>query len=155
MVLFPTKISKNKLNDNSKYIYKDPKCTPVREVIQSWVHGLQQRSDEKIKFVNEFLTTFNSALWELYLNEMFIRLGYSVEYTKDSPNFSVTTPCGYNSNVKAMVFDKPHKPHKPPLGDIFNESKFKQQAVLKLLGKIKDKHDFLPVLRVRSSRTRQ
>ncbi len=112
--------------------------SPVREVIQSWACGLQQRSGEKTKFVNEFQTTFNSAFWELYLNEMFIRLGYSVDYTKDSPDFNVTTPSGYSFNVEAMVSDKPHK---PPIGDIFSESKFKHQSTLKLLGKIKDKHD--------------
>lgn len=138
MDLFSTKISKNKLNDSFKYIYKDPRFAPVREVIQSWAHGLQQRSGEKIKFVNEFQTTFNSALWELYLNEMFIRLGYSIDYTKDSPDFNVTTPSGYNFNVEAMVSEKSHK---PPVGDIFSQSKFKHQATLKLLGKIKDKHD--------------
>ncbi|WP_447413110.1 hypothetical protein, partial [Clostridium perfringens] len=66
-----------------------------------------QRSGESTKFVNEFQTTFNSALWELYLNEMFIRLGYSVDYTKDSPDFNVTTPSGYTFNVEAMVSDKP------------------------------------------------
>lgn len=138
MDLFSTKIAKNKLNENFKIIYKDPKLSPVREVIQSWGRGLLQRSGEETKFVNEFQTTFNSALWELYLNEMFIRLGYSVDYTKHSPDFYVTTPSGYKFNVEAMVSDKPHK---PPVGDIFSESKFKHQSTLKLLGKIKDKHD--------------
>ncbi|QKD71280.1 hypothetical protein HG541_10870 [Proteus terrae subsp. cibarius] len=138
MDLFSTKIAKNKLNDSFKRIYKDPKFAPVREVIQSWGSGLHQRSSEKTKFVNEFQTTFNSAFWELYLNEMFIRLGYSIDYTKDSPDFNVTTPSGYNFNVEAMISDRPHK---PPVGDIFSESKFKHQSTLKLLGKIKDKHD--------------
>lgn len=138
MDLFSTKIATNKLNENFKLICKDPKLAPVREVLQSWARGLQQRSGEKTKFVNEFQTTFNSALWELYLNEMFIRLGYSVDYTKDSPDFYVTTPSGYKFNVEAMVSDRPHK---PPVGNIFSESKFKHQSTLKLLGKIKDKHD--------------
>lgn len=138
MDLFATKIAKNKLNDSFKHIYKDPKLASVREVIQSWGIGLLQRSGESTKFVNEFQTTFNSALWELYLNEIFIRLGYSVDYTKDSPDFNVTTPSGYTFNVEAMVSDKPHK---PPIGDFFSESKFKHQSTLKLLGKIKDKHE--------------
>ena len=138
MDLFSTKIAKNKLDDSFKLIYKDPKLASVREVIQSWGRGLLQRSGESTKFVNEFQTTFNSAFWELYLNEMFIRLGYSVDYTKDSPDFNVTTPSGYNFNIEAMVSDKPHK---PPVGDIFSEAKFKHQSTLKLLGKIKDKHE--------------
>lgn len=138
MDLFSTKIATNKLSESFKHICKDPKLAPVREVIQTWGRGLLQRSGEKTKFINEFQTTFNSALWELYLNEMFIRLGYSVDYTKDSPDFYVTTPSGYKFNVEAMVSDKPHK---PPVGDIFSESKFKHQSTLKLLGKIKDKHD--------------
>ncbi|CNG73344.1 TPA: hypothetical protein P0N76_001502 [Yersinia enterocolitica] len=138
MDLFSTKIAKNKLDDSFKLIYKDPKLASVREVIQSWGRGLLQRSGESTKFVNEFQTTFNSAFWELYLNEVFIRLGYSVDYTKDSPDFNVTTPSGYNFNVEAMVSDKPHK---PLVGDIFSEARFKHQSTLKLLGKIKDKHE--------------
>lgn len=138
MDLFSTKIATNKLNENFKKIYTDPTLAPVREVIQSWGLGLLQRSGEQTKFVNEFQTTFNSALWELYLNEMFIRLGYSVDYTRDSPDFYVTTPSGYKFNVEAMVSDRPHR---PPAYEIFSETKFKQQSTLKLLGKIKDKHD--------------
>lgn len=138
MDLFSTKIATNKLHVNFKAIYKDPKLAPVREVIQSWGRGLLERSGEQAKFVNEFQTTFNSAMWELYLNEMFIRLGYSIDYTKDSPDFCVTTPSGYQFNVEAMVSDKPHK---PPASEVFSEARFKHQSTLKLLGKIKDKHD--------------
>ncbi|HAX4336162.1 TPA: hypothetical protein JZE49_004673, partial [Escherichia coli] len=138
MDLFSTKIATNKLHVSFKTIYKDPKLAPVRDVIQSWGRGLLERSGEQTKFVNEFQTTFNSAMWELYLNEMFIRLGYSIDYTKDSPDFCVTTPSGYQFNVEAMVSDKPHK---PPVSEIFSEAKFKHQSTLKLLGKIKDKHN--------------
>ncbi|EPH6541339.1 hypothetical protein ACS1XA_002597 [Escherichia coli] len=138
MDLFSTKIARNKLNHNFKTIYTDPKLAPVRAVIQSWGRGLLERSGEQTKFINEFQTTFNSSMWELYLNEMFIRLGYSVDYTKDSPDFCVSTPLGYKFNVEAMVSDKPHK---PPVSEIFSEAKFKHQSTLKLLGKIKDKRD--------------
>ncbi|VED06690.1 Uncharacterised protein [Escherichia coli] len=91
MDLFSTKIARNKLNHNFKTIYTDPKLAPVRAVIQSWGRGLLERSGEQTKFINEFQTTFNSSMWELYLNEMFIRLGYSVDYTKDSPDFCVSS----------------------------------------------------------------
>ncbi|KKJ22753.1 hypothetical protein T637_22380 [Enterobacter hormaechei subsp. hoffmannii] len=138
MDLFSTKIAKNKLHVSFKAIYKDPKLAPVREVIQSWGRGLLERTGEQAKFVNEFQTTFNSAMWELYLNEMFIRLGYSIDYTKDRPDFCVTTPSGYQFTVEAMVSDKPHK---PPASEVFSEARFKHQSTLKLLGKIKDKHD--------------
>ncbi|PUW17091.1 hypothetical protein AUN00_11320 [Cronobacter sakazakii] len=138
MDLFSTKIATNKLHVSFKAIYKDPKLAPVREVIQSWGRGLLERSGEQAKFVNEFQTTFNSAMWELYLNEMFIRLGYSIDYTKDRPDFCVTTPSGYQFTVEAMVSDKPHK---PSASEVFSEARFKHQSTLKLLGKIKDKHD--------------
>ncbi|HFM2314472.1 TPA: hypothetical protein ACG6U3_000443, partial [Escherichia coli] len=138
MDLFSTKIAKNKLHESFKQIYQDNTYAPVREVIQSWGRGLLERSGEQTKFVKEFQTTFNSALWELYLNEMFIRLDYSVDYTKDSPDFCVTTPSGYQFNVEAVISDRPHN---PPAGVLFSESKFKHQSTLKLIGKIKDKHD--------------
>lgn len=102
--------SKNKLHESFKQIYQDNTYAPVREVIQSWGRGLLERSGEQTKFVKEFQTTFNSALWELYLNEMFIRLDYSVDYTKDSPDFCVTTPSGYQFNVEAVISDRPHNP---------------------------------------------
>lgn len=138
MDLFSTKIAKNKLHESFKQIYQDNTYAPVREVIQSWGRGLLERSGEQTKFVKEFQTTFNSALWELYLNEMFIRLDYSVDYTKDSPDFCVTTPSGYQFNVEAVISDRPHN---PPAGALFSELKFKHQSTLKLIGKIKDKHD--------------
>lgn len=138
MDLFSTKIAKNKLHDSFKHIYKNNSYAPVRDIIQLWGRGLLERSGEQNKFVNEFQTTFNSALWELYLNEMFILLNYSVDYTKDSPDFCITTPSGYKFNVEAMISDRPHK---PPVGEIFSELKFKHQSTLKLIGKIKDKHD--------------
>ncbi|CRJ41908.1 hypothetical protein FYR76_19210 [Salmonella enterica] len=138
MSLFTIKRAKNKLHDSFKLIYHDKEYAPVRDVIQSWGKGLLERNGEQTKFVNEFQTTFNSALWELYLNEMFVRLGYSVDYTKDSPDFCVTTPSGYQFNVEAVISDRPHK---PPANEIFSEAKFKRQSTLKLIGKIKDKRD--------------
>lgn len=84
MDLFSTKIAKQAARI-FKQIYQDNTYAPVREVIQSWGRGLLERSGEQTKFVKEFQTTFNSALWELYLNEMFIRLDYSVDYTKTVP----------------------------------------------------------------------
>lgn len=138
MDLFTTKISTNKLNPQFKEIYKNNEYEKVREVIQSWGNGLLSRSGEQRKFINEFQTTFNSAFWELFLNQTLIRLGYSVDYTKDSPDFCVTTPNGYQFNVEAVISDRPHIPSK---NDIFSESKFLHQSTLKLLGKINDKRD--------------
>lgn len=138
MDLFSTKISKNKLHESFKKIYQDKEYELVRKVIQSWGEGLLDRRGEQEKFLNEFQTTFNSSLWELYLNEMFIRLGYSVDYTKDSPDFCVTTPSGYQFNVEAVISDRPHKPQ---ASEVFSKSLFLHQSTLKLSGKIKDKRD--------------
>jgi len=138
MDLFTTKISANKLNPQFKEIYKKNEYENVRGVIQSWGNGLLSRNGEQRKFINEFQTTFNSAFWELFLNETFLRLGYSVDYTKVSPDFCVTTPNGYQFNVEAVISDRPHIPGK---NDIFSESKFQHQSTLKLLGKINDKRD--------------
>lgn len=139
MDLFNTKTPKNKLHKSFKQICSDPNYAPVKDVIQSWGKGLLERSGEQTKFINEFQTTFNSAFWELYLNKMFIELGFSVDYTKGSPDFCVSTSDGYQFNIEAVVSDHPQNPSTQT--NSLNEKKFKDHCTIKLMGKIKDKKD--------------
>ncbi|MNF28514.1 hypothetical protein D3C84_91940 [compost metagenome] len=138
MDLFNTKLPKNKLHGSFKQICSDPKFSPVKDVIQLWGKGLLDRKGEQAKFINEFQTTFNSAFWELYLNKMLIELGFSVDYTKGSPDFSVSTTKGYKFNIEAVVSDLPQTSSKPKF---ISERKFKDHCTIKLMGKIKDKKD--------------
>lgn len=139
MNLFDKRIPDHRLHDSFKQIVNDPRTVPVREVIQSWAEGLLDRRGEQKKFVNEFQTTFNSAFWEIYLNRAFSELGFSVDYTKASPDFCVTTANGYGFNVEAVISDRSNTPS--PSAKAQNEDEQKLQNTLKLAGKIKDKRD--------------
>lgn len=139
MNLFQTRLPEYRLHGSFKQILNDPNCAPVREVIQAWGAGLLDRHGEQKKFVTEFQTTFNSSFWELYLNKTFFELGFTVDYTKTSPDFCVTTPTGYRFSVEAVIADRPHG--SPPADTVRSLDDAKSENTLKLAGKIKDKLD--------------
>lgn len=139
MNLFQTRLPENRLHESFKQIVNDPNYAPVREVIQAWGAGLLDRCGEQKKFVTEFQTTFNSSFWELYLNKAFSELGFSVDYTKASPDFCVTTPGGYRFNVEAVIADRPHD--LLPADTDRSSDDGKSENTLKLAGKIRDKLD--------------
>lgn len=139
MDLFKTAMPENKLHEYFKQISNEPKYTPVRDVIQSWGGGLLERRGEQKKFVNEFQTTFNSSIWELYLNKVFIELGFSVDYTKSSPDFFVTTIDGREFCVEAVISDRSQKTSQKLNG--IDVGHFKNRSTIKLAGKLKDKRD--------------
>ena len=139
MDFFKTNLPQDKLHKSFKQIVTDPAYAPVRDVINSWGKGLLERSGEQTKFVNEFQTTFNSAFWELYLNKLIIELGFSVDYTKASPDFCVSTPGGYRFNIEAVVSDRPKT--SAVKGKSFSAKEFRDHCTIKLMGKLKDKKD--------------
>jgi len=139
MNLFQIILPESRLHKSFKQIVNDPNCAPVRKVIQAWGAGLLDRYGEQKKFVTEFQTTFNSSFWELYLNKAFSELGFSVDYTKASPDFCVTTPDGYQFNVEAVIADRPHG--SLPADTSLNPNYSKSENTLKLAGKIRDKLD--------------
>lgn len=139
MDLFETKLPQNRLHESFKTIASDPTYAPVRDVIQSWGQGLLDRAGEQAKFINEFQTTFNSAFWELYLNKMIIDLGFSVDYSKGSPDFCVSTPSGAQFSIEAVVSDRPSAG--APKAIYYKEREFRDRCTIKLMGKLKDKKD--------------
>lgn len=139
MDLFKTKLPPNRLHESFKMIAGDPTYAPVRDVIQSWGQGLLDRAGEQAKFINEFQTTFNSAFWELYLNKMIIDLGFSVDYSKGSPDFCVSTPNGTQFSIEAVISDRPGAA--APKESYLKEKKFRDHCTIKLMGKLKDKKD--------------
>lgn len=136
MNLFETNIPDAKLHQYFKILKNESNLSNVREVLQSWGEGLLQRKGEGKKFLNEFQTTFNSSFWELYLNKVFSEMGLIIDYSKNSPDFCLTTANGYRFNVEAVISDR--NKDDPPIS---NESHFKEISTLRLSGKIKDKRD--------------
>lgn len=139
MSLFTVIQTKTPLCDEFKSILEDPYYKPVHKVLQSWGEGLLGRAGEQRKFVVEFQTTFNSSFWELYLNKAFMELGYSVDYTKDRPDFCITTSEGYQFNVEAVISDRGKALTKEE--EDMDERAYAQHSTIKLIGKLKDKKD--------------
>ncbi|MCC3705152.1 hypothetical protein LLR08_21615 [Rouxiella badensis] len=125
--------------DEFKTILEDPYYQPVHKVLQGWGEGLLERVGEQRKFIVEFQTTFNSSFWELYLNKVFMELGYSVDYTKDRPDFCITTPEGHEFNVEAVISDRSKVLTKDE--EEMDEETYVQHSTIKLIGKLKDKKD--------------
>ncbi|HIF7991260.1 hypothetical protein Q4R59_13800 [Morganella morganii] len=127
----------NKLHRNFKHLIENENLKPVRDVIQSWGEGLLNRKNERDKFINEFQTTFNSSFWELYLNNVFRSMGFCIDYTKESPDFCISTSNGYMFNVEAVVADPPTN-----ITDTeYHEKNFIDNCTIKILGRIKNKLD--------------
>lgn len=70
-----------------------------RRVISDWARGFIDRDG---KFVKEFQTTFNSSLWELYLNASLKELGFSIDYSYGQPDFMIHKD-GYTLVVEATT----------------------------------------------------
>ena len=83
MDLFNPRLPEEKLYKNFRFISADPDFAKIRPIIQNWANGLLDRRGEGQKIINEFQTTFNSSMWELYLNRALIELGCIVDFSKE------------------------------------------------------------------------
>ncbi|MEG6364462.1 Uncharacterised protein [Enterobacter cloacae] len=128
----------NVLHDNFKYLMEFDDFIPVRNVIEEWGEGLLTRPHEKDKFINEFQTTFNSSFWELYLNKVFREMGFRIDYSKESPDFCVSTNDNYVFNVEAVVADPPLNITEG-ISEKYLEQDFIDDCTIKLLGRLKSK----------------
>lgn len=103
MNLFTPLVNEERLHPLFKQIISDPVYSPTMAVINGWSTGLLGRKLEANKFIKEFQTTFNSSLWELYLNKAFIDFGFEIDYSKESPDFHLIHGSGRKINVEAVT----------------------------------------------------
>jgi hypothetical protein len=136
--LFKPRLADEKLHDSFRLIRQDSAYARVIPVIQSWSSGLIDRRRESDKFIKEFQSTFNSSMWELYLNKALRELGFTTDFSKSAPDFCVTTQAGYRFNIEAVISDRDAKSTK---GNVLPTNDFKNRGALKLIGKLKDKAD--------------
>lgn len=94
------------------------------------------RKGEGEKFLKEFQSTFNSSMWELYLNRALHELECSVDFSKATPDFFVRGPGNYEFNVEAVVSDNPSSEKQK---ETLSHTAFRNRGALKLAGKIRDK----------------
>lgn len=134
--LFEPRLPVSRLHDGFRHILTAESYAKVRSVIQSWSTGLLEIKGESDKFVKEFQTTFNSSMWELYLNRLFVSMNFSIDRRKESPDFCIAAPDGREFNVEAVISDQPRKLGlgMSPVGE-----DFKVTSALKIIGKIRDK----------------
>lgn len=148
MDLFRPLVNDDQLHPLIKSIMKDKTYQPTMNVINGWSKGLLGRKREANKFIKEFQTSFNSSLWELYLNKSFIDLGFEIDYTKESPDFHLTHQSGKVINVEAVTANnKLNESEQYYSIKSFQESvhtdnkSFLDQSTIKLAGKLKDKRE--------------
>lgn len=67
----------------------DDRYAPEREVLNGWAAGFKDRDG---KFVQEFQMSFESGLWELYLNAALSYWGLRPDMSFASPDFVVNSP---------------------------------------------------------------
>ena len=103
MDLFTPRFKEKSLHPYFVKLITEPQYAKVQEVIAGWAVGMETRKGEKIKFIDEFQQSFNSSLWELYLNKAFKDLGFSFDYSKASPDFCLTARNGQVINVEAVT----------------------------------------------------
>jgi hypothetical protein len=134
--LFEPRLQEAKLHDHFHLIRSDPAYAEVMPIIQNWAAGLLDRKGESKKFINEFQSTFNSSMWELYLNRAMSDLGCSVYYSQSAPDFVVRGPGNHEFNIEAVISDEPLTAVQQKT---LSEQDFKVRGALKLVGKIRDK----------------
>lgn len=137
MQLFDPRFRDEKLNRYFKKIITDEAYAPAIKAIEEWAIGFSERKKESEKFVNEFQTTFSSSLWELYLNKAFKELGFSIDYSKESPDFLLEHESGRSINVEAVTSNKPSNDGIDT--NKLSDEEFLNYSSLKLLRKINDK----------------
>jgi hypothetical protein len=65
------------------------KYAPERILLTQWAKGFRDRDG---KFVKQFQQTFESGLWELYLNAAISAWGMKIDMSFSSPDFVITAP---------------------------------------------------------------
>lgn len=148
MDLFNPVVDEKRFHPLFKKIISESSYKPTMKIINEWSQGLLGRKKEADKFIKEFQTTFNSSLWELYLNKSFIDMGFEIDYSKESPDFHLRHPAGQLINVEAVTANNKSNESEEYYSPMsFQESleidhnDFLDQSTIKLIGKLKDKRD--------------
>lgn len=77
--------NKNYLHNNFLF-FMNENNKPIRKVIEDWSKDFVDRDK---KFIDEFQRTFNSSYWELYCHAVFSKMGLSIDYRYEHPDFVI------------------------------------------------------------------
>lgn len=148
MDLFTPRVKDEQLHPYFKKLITENNYQDVLKTLENWALGLSGRKRENDKFIKEFQISFNSSFWELYLNKVFQSLDFEIDYSKESPDFNLIHSSGRMISVEAVTSNNQLSNNK----DYYLKKAYKEtintknnnnsrDAILKLLGKIKDKKD--------------
>lgn len=97
MNLFESIRNEQKIHRKFKFL-RDNMIFGEQAIINQWTNGFIDRDN---KIVKEFQTTFHSSFWEFYLNSVFHEAGFSIDYSKNRPDFIINSPVPFY--VEAVV----------------------------------------------------
>ena len=137
MNLFDPVEKEDKQHPIFKLLLED-KYEPERLVLLDWSNGFEDRDG---KFIKEFQSTFESSLWELYLNAMLNELGAITDFSHHAPDF--VTSLDKDICIEATIA-KPEQGGQSPVGhsheDIPDDlDEFNRQSILRLCNSISAK----------------
>jgi len=146
--LFEIAVKEDRLHPLFKRIISSKEYEPTIDVLNNWSTGLLGRKKEAKKFIQDFQLSFNSSLWEIYLNKAFTDFGLEIDYSKESPDFNLHHKSGRSVNVEAVTSN--NKENLNPeyylmesirSASAISNDDFLNESTIKLAGKLKDKRD--------------
>lgn len=103
------------LHPKFKFLKNNPSLDGERKIITSWTDGFEDRDN---KILIEFQTTFHSTFWEFYLYAFFKEMGFSIDFTKNRPDFIISHPT--KINIEAVVSNIKEKGRKEETRNAFD-----------------------------------
>ncbi|KTD31189.1 hypothetical protein Lmor_2796 [Legionella moravica] len=140
MELFKPVISDEKQHKIFKTLMQSEN-KPERVVLLNWANGFKDRDN---KFIQEFQSTFESSMWELYIYAVLKEIGIAVDMDNQSPDFF----CSNNEHkfcIEATIA-APEKDGIPPYGDGLpvimpnGLDEFNRDAIVRICNSISSKH---------------
>lgn len=95
--IFDIVIDENDLHSKIKCLL-DPVMFHEKEVLAKWVDGFVDRDS---KIIKEFQSSFHSAFWEFYLFAVFKECNFSIDFSKNRPDFIIKSP--HELYIEAVV----------------------------------------------------
>lgn len=135
--LFSTSLEKSKQHPLFQMLSEDA-YSSERQVLQSWAEGFVDRDG---KFINEFQTTFESSMWELYLFAFLKEIGADIDLEHHAPDFTaknvqdfcieatIAAPAMGGEGTVGVNFDLPPE----------DFSEFNRQATLRICNSLSSK----------------
>lgn len=140
MELFYPVIHEDKQHPIFKEIMKEEN-EPERAVLLNWVEGFKDRDK---KFIQEFQSTFESSMWEMYIYAVLKELSVDINMDNQIPDFLCSTNVS-NFCIEATI-SAPEKGGIPPYGygppDIMpnGQDEFNRDAIVRICNSISSKH---------------